>query len=940
MDTIITAQLFDAYLKCPTKYFHKSRCQAEEANTYAEWLRAREQTYTDACIKRLTRNEAKDQCVFSPSITARISRAKWRFAFGLTARTQYLESIIQVVERVPSANRGENYAIIPIRFSSVNKLTRENRLLLAFDSLVLSQMIGLKVHCGKIIHGDNYAVFKLKTDILSDQVRKSISEIDLLLSEESPPELTLNEHCNECEFETICRRQAIEHDDLSLLPNVSGKERKKFNAKGIFTITHLSYTFRPRRKSRQFSGKHEKYHHSLKALAIRERKTHVVGKSDLKIEGTPVYLDVEGIPDCDFYYLIGLRFRANDEIIQHSLWAETRAEENNIWDKFIDILSEIRDPLIIHYGSFEKTFLRRLSNRYGPPTQESNAAMAVNNSLNLISLIYARIYFPTHSNGLKEIAKYLGFKWTDADAAGIQTIIWRRDWEQSQDDILKQKLIKYNAEDCEALDYVTEFVYEISTSRTVEKDQQISNVVDVDSLPREGFFKFGKNRFCLPVLEEINRTAYWDYQREKITLRSSKRLRRIEKISSKKKVAKPKINEVIHWPAPLACPRCGRQKLYKHRKFRKDILDVRLGKSSIKKWVIKYISYRYRCPACGAVFCNFDREWSGTKYGSNLVIISNYLNIDLRMSHGKIADLMSQLLGLNVSRNIINKFKAKAAASYKSTYDNLLQRIFAGELIHADETKLNLDGKAGYVWAFTCTENVAYVYAASREGDLIKTSLKAFKGVLITDFYGVYDSIDCPQQKCLIHLIRDLNDDLMKEPFNEEMKAITGDFADLLKSIVATVDRFGLKARFLHKHKIDVERFFRNLSRHEYETELVIKWRKRFEKNRLKLFTFLDYDNVPWNNNNAEHAIKAIAFLRRDLGGVSTEKGIGDYLILVSVLETCKFKGISFLEFLRSGEKDIDTFVGKKIRSPKKVISPSLRVISDKSQDATIQTIY
>src|SRR5437868_2992248 len=43
------------------------------------------------------------------------------------------------------------------------------------------------------------------------------------------------------------------------------------------------------------------------ALAIRERKIHIVGSPELKLQGTPVYLDVEGLPDRDFYYLIGLR---------------------------------------------------------------------------------------------------------------------------------------------------------------------------------------------------------------------------------------------------------------------------------------------------------------------------------------------------------------------------------------------------------------------------------------------------------------------------------------------------------------------------------------------------------------------------------------------------------------------------------------------------------
>jgi hypothetical protein len=65
---------------------------------------------------------------------------------------------------------------------------------------------------------------------------------------------------------------------------------------------------------------------------------------------------------------------------------------------------------------------------------------------------------------------------------------------------------------------------------------------------------------------------------------------------------------------------------------------------------------------------------------------------------------------------------------------------------------------------------------------------------------------------------------------------------------------------------------------------------------------------VPWNNNNAEHAVKAFVRLRNVIGGGSTPKGIRDYLVLLSISETCKYKGLRFLDFLRSGETDIDAF--------------------------------
>jgi hypothetical protein len=96
--------------------------------------------------------------------------------------------------------------------------------------------------------------------------------------------------------------------------------------------------------------------------------------------------------------------------------------------------------------------------------------------------------------------------------------------------------------------------------------------------------------------------------------------------------------------------------------------------------------------------------------------------------------------------------------------------------------------------------------------------------------------------------------------------------------------------------------------------------KERLEKNRDKLFTFLIFDGVPWNNNNAEHAVKHFAALRRIIEGITSEKGIRDYLVLLSICETCKYMGLDFLDFLRSGEKDIHAFAasrrGRRLGTP------------------------
>lgn len=96
------------------------------------------------------------------------------------------------------------------------------------------------------------------------------------------------------------------------------------------------------------------------------------------------------------------------------------------------------------------------------------------------------------------------------------------------------------------------------------------------------------------------------------------------------------------------------------------------------------------------------------------------------------------------------------------------------------------------------------------------------------------------------------------------------------------------------------------LNKTDFETNICLKWKKRFNSARNELFTFLNYDGVPWNNNNAEAAIKAVALYRRgEYDGLPAKKGIQDDLTLLSIQQTCKYQGVNFFEFLRSGKISI-----------------------------------
>ena len=109
---------------------------------------------------------------------------------------------------------------------------------------------GFLADTGTVIYGEGHRRKTVKIGDHAVRTRQTIDAIVATCHSREPPPLVLNRHCAVCDFQPRCRGLAIERDNLSLLSAMTGKERAKCNAKGIFSITQLSYGYRPRRRKR------------------------------------------------------------------------------------------------------------------------------------------------------------------------------------------------------------------------------------------------------------------------------------------------------------------------------------------------------------------------------------------------------------------------------------------------------------------------------------------------------------------------------------------------------------------------------------------------------------------------------------------------------------------------------------------------------------------
>jgi len=933
---LITSHLFEAYLKCHTKCFLLSLGETGTGNGYSDWVQAQQATYRSEEIKRLTQEAAQNQHVIGPIDRGDVQSTKWRFRIETAARAQNLESTIHAVERVTSEGPDKLELFIPIRFIFTNKLHKDAKLLLAFDAFALSESLGREVGLGKIIHGEECATLEVKTGALAGEVRTLTGKIGALLSSNSPPDLVLNRHCPECEFQTRCRQKAIAIDDLSLLSGITENERASHRGKGIFTVTQLSYTFRPRKTPKSAQNPAKPRYMALQARAIRENTIYVHGHPQLPDSKTQVYLDIEGLPDNDFYYLVGALIVSEETETFHSFWADQKSDEPTVFAQLVEAIRDLPELQILHYGKYERVALLRMKARL-PECLHPTIDGLLERATNVLSVIHPHVYFPTYSNGLKDIGRFLQFERAQENVTGLQSIVWRMNWQANKAADVKARLLQYNQDDCRTLKHIFEFIRRLTSAQSATaavsqipfKNAQTADLTE----ERPRWDMFGSREYTSVDLKEIAKCAYFDYQRERIYVRTHPHFKVINKKHRKFRRATFRINKVSAIESQR-CPECQSKKIEKGKKMSHDLIDLKFFNGGIKKWITRFVSWRYRCVKCEHQFSSEKRLPIPQKYGHGLMSWCVYSNITCGLNLSRAWKSIEDVFGLVIPPDKVYRWKGYIAVLYESLCSEILQSVLASPVIHVDETTVRIRDRKGYVWVMTTMDKVYYFYKSSREGSFLQEMLRPFSGTLVSDFYTAYDSLPCKQQKCLLHLIRDIDDDVLRSPLDTELKGIAEEFGSLLRTIIETVNRYGLKRRHLRKHERSAFQFLDSMRSSDFSSELANKYKKRFQKSGQKMFTFLVHDGVPWNNNNAEHAIKRFAKYRRDAGGRFTERTLQEYLVLASVFETCEFNNVNVLKFLLSRETTLEGLLNSAGRRAK--MSREVRVNHDSKLNHTV----
>jgi predicted RecB family nuclease len=906
MKSKITNDILESYLRCKYKAHLKLAGQYGDKSDYEALLTKLGGEVRLKAIDKILVGVEDVKVPRDIPLTVSALKQGLPFVFDAFLEDDVVALSFDGLKRVSGPSNLGDFHYVPMLFASPMKAGKEQRVLLEVFGQLLSKIQGKSPAYGILWHGKDCTPTRIKLNAGLRKGEQVLGDLREMSNSSSPPKLTLNDHCRVCEFRKGCLARAEEADSLTLLDRMTPKLIKRYEKKGIFTVTQLSYLIRPRRrKAKRKGGKGFKV--ELQAFALRTGKTFLQVAPRLTRGRQELFMDVESIPDEDFSYLVGLTV-LDDGVSSHcSFWADCPRDEKDIWAGAFEKIRQYPGAPVYHYGSFDRKAVEGAGKKYQLPCDD-----IVGRMVNVTSHIFGRVYFPVRSNALKDVGKFVGATWTSENASGLQCLCWRYSWERTQSLELKEQILTYNAEDCVALRLVTERLSKLGEAKT----QADSPEVEFAEKPKRR--TRGTGSPLHDQFEEIIEFAHFSYDKSRILLRPDSTTETADTSPSPEKKTRPPVfrriapvraNRIVKVRRRMKCPRHNVRLTRSDAKAEKIITDLVFTKNGCRKTFLKYVGAKAYCKTCGCDYlppaihkiCK-----SSLGYGFQAWVA--YQRVALRQPYEAITRMMEDMFEEKITSATAVNFVSAVADRYARAESALLRRMLKSPFIHVDDTKVNIQGENNYVWAFTDGVHVVFRMTATRESDIVHEVLKGYKGVMVSDFYPGFDSVGCRQQKCLIHLVRDINDELWDNPFDTLLEDFAAAVRDLLVPILQDVQRYGLKARHLHKHKVLVDRFYRDkIETGQCSSEVTMRFKTRFQRYRESLFLFLEEDSIPWNNNTGERALRHLA-VQRKISGFFFKSFASRYLVLLGIAQTCRFQNKSFLKFLLSGEMDVDDF--------------------------------
>jgi transposase len=304
------------------------------------------------------------------------------------------------------------------------------------------------------------------------------------------------------------------------------------------------------------------------------------------------------------------------------------------------------------------------------------------------------------------------------------------------------------------------------------------------------------------------------------------------------------------------------------------------------------------CPCCAGRFKATAPAGlePGSPFGPNLRAFVLYLRFGQAIPFERLARLMRDLFGLEISEGALAKLLQDSAPAFAAQAALIKQCLLASTVLASDETSVRVGKKTYWTWVFHHADSACFVIRPSRGKVVVGEFLGDVRpAVWISDRLGAqrgWASRD--HQVCLAHLLRDVQ---------YAIDAGDAAFAPGVKHLLQRAVRIGrrrpaLADATLAAYHARLQRALDDLLRIVPDNKPGLKLQRIIKRFRQNLLVFLTDREVSPTNNGSEQALRPCVIFRKVTNGFRSLWGADLYANVRSVMETARRRGIGILPAL------------------------------------------
>ena len=337
------------------------------------------------------------------------------------------------------------------------------------------------------------------------------------------------------------------------------------------------------------------------------------------------------------------------------------------------------------------------------------------------------------------------------------------------------------------------------------------------------------------------------------------------------------------------CPDCGGPLNHCSETRKRYIEDI---PRDLRPVVTEHVIHRDWCSRCQKkVEPPVPDALRGSPLGHRVLVLTAWLHYALGNTLAQIIDVLGFHLQFRLTRGGLLQMWYRLQEVLYPWYEQIQRDALDSAVLHADETGWRVNGNTHWLWCFTTPRLTYYMIHRSRgHPALLEFFISEFAGILVSDFWAAYNAVACAlRQTCLVHLLRDLKQ-------VEKYKSTAYDwpaFAKLLRRLLGDAIRLwrlrgDLPGETYASRRARLTQRLQSLIETAWSNTEARRLIKRLRRHQADLFTFLDHNAVPFDNNHAEREVRPAVIIRKNSYGNRSDAGADAQAVLMTIFRTLK----------------------------------------------------